>query len=85
MQPSTPTKKLYGKESTVKSSKSEQNIIFKRKYFTFQNLKLSYLDTETRSEQVILITHANGYSAECYSYLIEAFRLNNRCVIKVNI
>ncbi|HMV43665.1 MAG TPA: alpha/beta hydrolase [Leptospiraceae bacterium] len=57
----------------MKSSKSEPNIIFKRKFFTFENLKLSYIDTETNSKDIILITHANGYSAECYSYLIEAF------------
>ena len=48
----------------MKSSKSEPNIIFKRKFFNFQNLNLSYLDTETNTEQIILITHANGYSAE---------------------
>jgi pimeloyl-ACP methyl ester carboxylesterase len=58
----------------VKLSKSEQSTIFKRKFFHFQNLNLSYLDTETPSDNIILITHANGYSAECYSYLIEAFR-----------
>ena len=64
----------------MKSSKSEQNIIFNRKFFDFQNLKLSYLYTETNSDQVILITHANGYSAECYSYLIEAFRDKYRVI-----
>jgi pimeloyl-ACP methyl ester carboxylesterase len=54
--------------------------ITKRKFFQFQNLKLSYLDTETSSEQLILITHANGYSAECYSYLMEAFRDKYRVI-----
>ncbi len=54
--------------------------IAKRKSFNHENLKLSYLDTETNSEQVILITHANGYSAECYSYLIEAFRDKYRVI-----
>jgi pimeloyl-ACP methyl ester carboxylesterase len=64
----------------VKSSKSEQNIIFKRKFFQFQNLNLSYLDTETNSDEIMLITHANGYSAECYSYLIEALRDKYRVI-----
>jgi pimeloyl-ACP methyl ester carboxylesterase len=64
----------------VKSLKSEQSIIFKRKFFIFQNLNLSYLDSETQSEQIILITHANGYSAECYSYLIEALRDKYRVI-----
>ena len=64
----------------MKSSKSEQNIIFKRKFFIFQNLNLSYLDSETQSEQIILITHANGYSAECYSYLIESLRDKYRVI-----
>ena len=64
----------------MKSSKSEPNIIFKRKFFNFQNLNLSYLDTETNTEQIILITHANGYSAECYSYLIEALSDKYRVV-----
>jgi len=52
----------------------------KRKYYNFQNINLSYLDTETKSEEIILITHANGYSAECYSYLIEALRDKYRVV-----
>ena len=54
--------------------------IFKRKFFIFQNLNLSYLDSETQSEQIILITHANGYSAECYSYLIESLRDKYRVI-----
>ncbi|MBK8396827.1 MAG: alpha/beta hydrolase [Leptospiraceae bacterium] len=54
--------------------------IAKRKTFNFQNLNLSYLDTETSSNEIMLITHANGYSAECYSYLIEAFSDKYRVV-----
>lgn len=38
------------------------------------------MDTETNSNEIILITHANGYSAECYSYLIEALRDKYRVV-----
>lgn len=47
--------------------------IFKRKFFQFEKLKLSYLDTETNSDHTIFITHANGFSAACYSYILQEF------------
>lgn len=40
-----------------------------RKFFKFRNLKLSYLDTNTSNKKVIILTHANGFSAETYSYI----------------
>jgi pimeloyl-ACP methyl ester carboxylesterase len=54
---------------------------FARKYFTFQNLKLSYLDTETKSNNpTILITHANGFSGGCYSYILKHFQKDYRVI-----
>ncbi|MCB1179096.1 MAG: alpha/beta hydrolase [Leptospiraceae bacterium] len=45
-----------------------------RKTFLFGKIQLSYLDNENNSaEETILITHANGFSAECYSYIIKEF------------
>ena len=49
-----------------------ESTILKRKFFEFSNLKLSYLDSESlKSKETILLTHANGYSAFCYRYLLE--------------
>jgi pimeloyl-ACP methyl ester carboxylesterase len=54
-----------------------ESTILKRKFFEFSNLKLSYLDSESKeSKETILLTHANGYSAYCYRYLLEY--LSNR-------
>ncbi len=43
-----------------------------RKYFDFRGLKLAYIEVNPTSPQKILITHANGYAAGMYDYLIEA-------------
>ncbi|PNV74503.1 alpha/beta fold hydrolase [Leptospira inadai] len=42
-----------------------------RKSFRFRGLSLSYLDAGPKEAPPILIAHANGYSAACYSYYIE--------------
>jgi pimeloyl-ACP methyl ester carboxylesterase len=57
---------------------SEKN--FKRKFFQFEKLTLSYLDTETNSNQTILITHANGFSAACYTYILQEFFASHRVI-----
>ncbi len=49
--------------------------MIERKYFNFRNLKLSYLDTNTKNKKVVILTHANGFSAETYSYIFR--RLGN--------
>ena len=43
-----------------------------RKYIEFKSLKLSYQDNES-DQKVILVTHANGFSGSCYSYLYRYF------------
>lgn len=43
-----------------------------RKFFIFQNLRLSYLEVNPTAPQKILIAHANGYAAGMYDYLIAA-------------
>lgn len=44
-----------------------------RHFFQFQNLKLSYLESGESIKGNILLTHANGYSAGCYSYILRHF------------
>lgn len=51
-----------------------------RRYFSFTNLKLSYLEAGEANERKILITHANGYAAGCYSYIIEALAQTHHVV-----
>ncbi len=41
-----------------------------RKTFQFQGIKLSYIDAGPSDKTPILIAHANGFGAGCYSYLI---------------
>ncbi|MDX1959371.1 MAG: alpha/beta hydrolase [Leptospiraceae bacterium] len=41
------------------------------KTFTFQNKNLSFLDSTLEKNGTIIFTHANGYSAHCYSYYLE--------------
>lgn len=38
----------------------------------FQNLRLSYLETNSTAPRKILIAHANGYAAGMYDYLVDA-------------
>ncbi|MCX7999085.1 MAG: alpha/beta hydrolase [Leptospiraceae bacterium] len=44
-----------------------------RNYFYFKNLKLSYLESGSAKNGTIVLTHANGYSAGCYSYILKHF------------
>ncbi|MEM4271302.1 MAG: alpha/beta hydrolase [Candidatus Pacearchaeota archaeon] len=44
-----------------------------RKFFSFKNLKLSYLEAGEPKKGNIVLTHANGYSAGCYSYILKYF------------
>lgn len=44
-----------------------------RNYFLFRDLKLSYLESGSAERGTIIITHANGYSSGCYSYIMRAF------------
>jgi pimeloyl-ACP methyl ester carboxylesterase len=48
-----------------------------KKSFSFKGLNLSYIDTES-SKPCILFTHANGFSAGCYSYYIRRLSENYR-------
>ncbi|TGL64709.1 alpha/beta fold hydrolase [Leptospira sarikeiensis] len=41
-----------------------------RKTFNFQGIRLSYIDSGDTNKDPILIAHANGFSAGCYSYLV---------------
>ncbi|MCE9502089.1 MAG: alpha/beta hydrolase [Leptospira sp.] len=50
----------------------------KLKNFKFENHTLSYFDSGKKSGDVILITHATGYNAGCYSYLIEELSKTHR-------
>lgn len=45
----------------------------KQKTLSFDGLNLSYFDSESDSKNTILITHANGYSAACYTYLFRHY------------
>ncbi|EPG68254.1 alpha/beta fold hydrolase [Leptospira wolffii] len=49
-----------------------------RKTFQFNGIRLSYIDSETPGKNTILIAHANGFSAACYSYLIRRLSPENR-------
>ena len=44
-----------------------------RNYFSFRNLNLSYLEAGEPKKGIIVLTHANGYSAGCYSYILRYF------------
>jgi len=44
-----------------------------KNFFTFKNLKLSYLSSGKPKKGTLLIAHANGYSAGCYSYILRNF------------
>ncbi len=48
-------------------------MITQRKYFLYQGLRLSYLDSCTKNLDTIpiVIAHANGYSGGCYKYYLE--------------
>lgn len=41
-----------------------------RKTFQFRGIRLSYIDTGGADKKTILIAHANGFSAGCYTYII---------------
>lgn len=43
-----------------------------RQFFSFNGLRLSYLEAGAKHSQKLLIAHANGYAAGCYDYLIAA-------------
>ncbi len=43
-----------------------------RQFFTFDGLRLSYLEAGAQQPRKLLIAHANGYAAGCYEYLIAA-------------
>ncbi|MFO1472595.1 MAG: alpha/beta hydrolase [Turneriella sp.] len=43
-----------------------------REFFTFDGMRLSYLEAGTQNARKLLIAHANGYAAGCYEYLISA-------------
>lgn len=49
-----------------------------RKTFNFRGIKLSYIDSGNKSLEPILIAHANGFSAGCYSYLIHKLSETHR-------
>lgn len=53
-------------------SLSYRKYFLQRQYFNYNNLKLSYLEDGAQHAKKILITHANGYAAGCYSYILEA-------------
>lgn len=42
-----------------------------RKSFVFDSHTLSYMDFGGKFEKTVLLTHANGYSSECYLYILE--------------
>ncbi|PJZ69699.1 alpha/beta hydrolase [Leptospira perolatii] len=50
----------------------------KRKTFQFRNLQLSYIVSGPENSTPVLITHANGFSAGCYSYYIEKLSETHR-------
>jgi len=43
-----------------------------RAEFIFRKLKISYLEWGHQNESKLVIAHANGYAAGCYSYIAEA-------------
>lgn len=47
-----------------------------RKYFQSNGLKLSYLEAGSIENEPVMITHANGYAAGVYRYLIEYLSQN---------
>ncbi|TGK18310.1 alpha/beta fold hydrolase [Leptospira kmetyi] len=53
-----------------------------RKTFSFQGLNLSYIDTDSNSstKPILLLCHANGYSALTYKFYIESLRNTHRVI-----
>lgn len=51
-----------------------------RKFFPFDGIKLSYLDSETNGP-LLLICHANGYSAGCYKFYAEELQSRYRVLL----
>ena len=43
-----------------------------RGFFTFDGIRLSYLEAGAQNPRKLLIAHANGYAAGCYEYLVTA-------------
>ncbi|MBE7412892.1 MAG: alpha/beta hydrolase [Leptospiraceae bacterium] len=52
----------------------------KHKSFIFDSHSLSYIDFEGNFEKTILLTHANGYSSECYLYILEELAKDFRVI-----
>ncbi|RHX80878.1 alpha/beta fold hydrolase [Leptospira yasudae] len=53
-----------------------------RKTFSFRGLNLSYIDTkpDSKNDRVVLLCHANGYSALTYRYYIEELSKTHRVI-----
>lgn len=51
-----------------------------RNYFSFHQLHLSYLSAGEAKKGTILLAHANGYSAGCYSYILRNFSNDYRVI-----
>ncbi|TGK04963.1 alpha/beta hydrolase [Leptospira semungkisensis] len=51
-----------------------------RKTFQFQGIQLSYIDSGPKEKAPILIAHANGFAAGCYSYLIRELSSTHRVI-----
>lgn len=51
-----------------------------RRFFSFRDLKLSYLEAGEQHPKKVLILHANGYAAGCYGYIIEALAATHHVV-----
>lgn len=51
-----------------------------RKTFNFRGIELSYIDSGNKSSEPILIAHANGFSAGCYSFFIRKLSETHRVI-----
>ena len=69
--------------------KTDLDVSIQRKFFESQGLKLSYLDSSegkrgesdgSLEKNVILIGHANGFSAETYLYYIRRLKNSHRVI-----